>query len=60
MMSAYLDVFEELKCFDHVKFTFSAQDKTFLVYAFFEENSSKNSLYVFRRFEWFSQKQRFM
>ena len=56
MMSAYVDVFEELKCHDHVKFTFSGQDKTFLVYAFFEYHSSK----CFRRVKHSSEKQRFV
>ena len=46
MMSGYIVVFEELKCRDHVKFNFSGQDKTFLVYAFFEDHSSVNPLDV--------------
>ena len=46
MMSAYLDVFEELKCHDHGKITFSGQDKTILNYACFEDHSIISPLHV--------------
>ena len=46
MVSAYVDVFEELKCHDQVKFTFSGHNKTFLVYVFFKDYSKINPLDV--------------